>query len=141
MPFGIQPWHIIVIVVVALVIFGPSKLPELGRSLGKSITEFRRGTKEMTESFKTELSQPEETAAHPAIPMQSIPVQTVPAPAPAAPVQAPVQAPVTNQPAAAAGAADASVPQTSGGNFCSNCGASNAPAARFCNNCGAQIRA
>ena len=33
--FGIQPWHIIVIVIVALVIFGPGRLPGLGRSIGK----------------------------------------------------------------------------------------------------------
>ena len=136
MPFGIQPWHIIVIVVVALIIFGPSKLPELGRSIGKSITEFRRGTREMTESFKSEISQPDEPVHPAAIPMQTTPAQTVYAP-PAAPV--PVPAPTAYQ--AAAGTADTSEPKAAGGNFCTNCGAPNAPTARFCNNCGAQIRA
>ncbi len=44
--FGLQPIHLILILIIALVIFGPSRLPELGRSLGDSINEFRRATKE-----------------------------------------------------------------------------------------------
>ncbi len=39
--FGLQPWHLIVILAVALIIFGPSRLPEIGRAVGKSIAEFR----------------------------------------------------------------------------------------------------
>ena len=39
----LQPWHIAVIVVVALVIFGPKKLPELGRGVGSGIRDFRKG--------------------------------------------------------------------------------------------------
>jgi sec-independent protein translocase protein TatA len=38
--------EILVLVVVVLVLFGPNKLPELGRSLGKALGEFRRGIKE-----------------------------------------------------------------------------------------------
>ncbi len=56
MPFGIQPIHLIVILIVALIIFGPSRLPEIGRGLGKAITEFKHGTREMTESFREEIS-------------------------------------------------------------------------------------
>jgi sec-independent protein translocase protein TatA len=55
MPFGIQPIHIIVIILVAFLIFGASKLPEMGRSLGKTISEFRKGTKEAAEGFKEEV--------------------------------------------------------------------------------------
>ena len=66
MPFGIQPLHIIVIILVALVIFGPSRLPEIGRGMGKAINEFRKGTKEMTEGFKDEVTKPEESSATPA---------------------------------------------------------------------------
>ena len=39
-PVGVQ--EIIVIFLVALVLFGPKKLPELGKTIGKAITEFRR---------------------------------------------------------------------------------------------------
>jgi sec-independent protein translocase protein TatA len=66
MPFGIQPLHIIVIVVVALIIFGPSRLPEIGRGLGKALNEFRRGTKEMTEGFREEVTRPGDSPAAPA---------------------------------------------------------------------------
>lgn len=41
-----QPMHLLVVLVVALFVFGPRKLPELGRSIGKSINEFRRSMHE-----------------------------------------------------------------------------------------------
>lgn len=44
-------WEIILIVVVALVIFGPAKLPELGRSIGNSINELRRAGKDLKKSI------------------------------------------------------------------------------------------
>jgi TatA/E family protein of Tat protein translocase len=43
--------ELILIVAVALIIFGPSKLPEVGRSLGKTIREFRRSTREISEDM------------------------------------------------------------------------------------------
>ncbi len=45
--FGLQPIHLVLILIIALVIFGPSRLPELGRSLGRSITEFKDATKDI----------------------------------------------------------------------------------------------
>ena len=39
----LQPTHLILIVVVALLVLGPSKLPQLGASIGKSIRELRKG--------------------------------------------------------------------------------------------------
>ena len=39
--FGLQPWHLIVILAVALIVFGPSRLPEIGKAIGNSIREFR----------------------------------------------------------------------------------------------------
>lgn len=38
-----QPMHLLVIAVVALFMFGPSKLPELGKTLGKTLRELREG--------------------------------------------------------------------------------------------------
>lgn len=48
-PVGVQ--EMIVIFLVALVLFGPKKLPELGRTLGKAITEFRRAQSELKATF------------------------------------------------------------------------------------------
>lgn len=43
MPFALQPLDWVIIIVVALLIFGPKRLPEFGRSIGKTFTEFRAG--------------------------------------------------------------------------------------------------
>ncbi len=66
MPFGLQPIHLIVIAVVALLIFGPRRLPEVGRGIGKAISEFRKGAQEMTESFKEEVAKPSDAPSAPA---------------------------------------------------------------------------
>lgn len=44
--FGLGMPELILILVIALVIFGPSKLPEMGASVGKAIREFRNATKD-----------------------------------------------------------------------------------------------
>ena len=44
--------HLIIIFVVALVVFGPEKLPELARNLGKVMAEFRRATGELRSTFE-----------------------------------------------------------------------------------------
>ncbi|MDB5052948.1 MAG: translocase [Bacilli bacterium] len=41
------PGHILLIVIVALLFFGPAKLPELGRGVGKMLREFKSGAKEL----------------------------------------------------------------------------------------------
>ncbi len=41
-----QPMHLILILLIVLIIFGPGKLPELGAGLGKSIKEFKKAMKE-----------------------------------------------------------------------------------------------
>lgn len=41
----LQPWHLVVILVVALLVFGPSKLPGLGKGLGEGIKGFKEGIK------------------------------------------------------------------------------------------------
>ncbi len=44
-----QPTHLLIILVIALFIFGPKKLPELGQGLGKGIRSFRDSMKNVTE--------------------------------------------------------------------------------------------
>jgi len=52
----IQPWHLIVIAIVALVIFGPKRLPEWGRSLARMLHEFKTGIKDAADGVHEELN-------------------------------------------------------------------------------------
>ena len=63
MPSWIGPREIAIVLVIALLIFGPRKLPDLGRSVGKSITGFRRGLKE-TEEDLMEADDEESSGGH-----------------------------------------------------------------------------
>jgi len=54
-PIGMP--EMIAIFVIALLLFGPKKLPELGRTLGKAITEFRRASNELKATFESHLSE------------------------------------------------------------------------------------
>jgi sec-independent protein translocase protein TatA len=61
MPFGLHTFDLIIVLVVALLIFGPKKLPEMGSSIGKSIKEFRKGMAELShpkEDHEDELKVP-----------------------------------------------------------------------------------
>lgn len=55
--------YIVIVLLVALVVFGPKRLPELGQSLGKALSEFRRATQSAGEEVKsvTSLGQPPTT--------------------------------------------------------------------------------
>src|SRR5579872_2524805 len=59
-PIGMQ--EMVVIFIVALVLFGPKKLPELGRTIGKALTEFRRATSDLKSSFEREMHNLEREA-------------------------------------------------------------------------------
>ena len=47
--------ELIVIFVVALLVFGPRKLPDIGRSLGKSLNEFKRATNDLKQTWESEV--------------------------------------------------------------------------------------
>jgi len=51
--------ELIIIFVIALVVFGPRKLPELGRSLGKSLSEFKRASNELRHTLDEEVRMEE----------------------------------------------------------------------------------
>ena len=52
--FGLGLPEILLILVIALLIFGAAKLPEIGRALGKALSEFKKGTQEFSDEKKDE---------------------------------------------------------------------------------------
>ncbi len=55
-----QPLHMIIILAIALIIFGPGKLPELGKGLGKGIREFKKAMQDATKEINV-TPEPKET--------------------------------------------------------------------------------
>jgi len=51
---GLQPWHVIILVVVLIVVFGSRKLPDAARSLGKSMRIFKSEMRELQHEGKSE---------------------------------------------------------------------------------------
>jgi TatA/E family protein of Tat protein translocase len=118
MSLGIQPIHIVFIFIVALLLFGPKRLPEIGRSVGKALNEFRRMTNGMTDVINQEMREP--TILPPAI--NATPGVTV-LPTPGTPntIQYPAASPEMAGPA------------------CPVCGTLNIAEAHFCNKCGTRL--
>jgi len=57
--FGLGGQEIIVILIIALIVFGPKKLPEVGRALGEGLRELKRASRSLTEPF--DIDQEEES--------------------------------------------------------------------------------
>lgn len=73
--FGIGVPELILILVVGLIVFGPGKLPEMGRTLGKGIREFRKASNALTAA----INAPEPPPVQPAQPAPQHPVSSEPA--------------------------------------------------------------
>jgi sec-independent protein translocase protein TatA len=82
---GLTPAHLIIVLIIALIVIGPGKLPEVGAAMGKSIREFQNASKGLQETAGGSVAPV--NGAAPAAPIA--PAQVVQAPV--APDQAPVQ--------------------------------------------------
>jgi Tat protein translocase TatB subunit len=84
--FGIGMPELIVILVVALVVLGPQRLPEVARTLGKALAEFRRQTADIVDEFQVQtlLEDERRPPAKPAPPPAAAPAATA-TPSPTAP--------------------------------------------------------
>jgi sec-independent protein translocase protein TatA len=76
----IGPLELVIILVIALVVIGPGKLPDVGSALGKSIREFRKASTDVQEAVRVDTTPMPQTPPAAATPVASAPV-------PAAPVQ------------------------------------------------------
>jgi sec-independent protein translocase protein TatA len=66
MPFGIAWWEILLILLLVLLVFGPKRLPEMGRSLGRGFREFKDSiTGEGKDETRSELPPPPESTEQP----------------------------------------------------------------------------
>jgi len=77
--------ELVVILVVALVVLGPQRLPELARTLGKAMAEFRRQTTDLMDEFQAETMRDDEPARRPAKAVPPAPPPPVASAPPAAP--------------------------------------------------------
>ena len=97
------PLELVIILIVALLILGPGKLPEVGAALGKSIREFRKASSDIAEATRVDTAPLPPTAAPVATPVQSVPVPeptAAAAPIAAPPASAPIAAPPAPAPIA-----------------------------------------
>ena len=58
MPFGISIWELMILLLVLLLVFGAKRLPEMGRSLGKGMREFKEGVTGVEQSVSASPTPP-----------------------------------------------------------------------------------
>ena len=104
----IGPVELVIILVIALLVIGPGKLPDVGAALGRSIREFRKAASDVQDAVKTDVpvtpGGPAPVSPAPAV-TPTVVAATPPAPvvaAPAVPVPAMAASPVATDPAVAA---------------------------------------
>ena len=99
--FGIGVTELLVILIVALIVFGPNRLPDLARSLGRAMAEFRRASTDLRRSFDEAVQEKPGSTA----PSQAPPA-IAPPPAATATTAAAPASPVAETPAAERGPAN-----------------------------------
>ncbi len=107
---GLSPAHLLIIMLVALIVVGPGKLPEVGAAIGRSLREFQKATSGITDTVTGAMAGTMAPPANTPQPMQPAPPAqsyyaagpAYPAPAAPAPVNYPVMGTVQAAPAAPA---------------------------------------
>lgn len=74
--FGIGVPELIIILIIGLIVFGPGKLPELGRSLGKTIREFRKVSNGIMEDDEEQAKKPAKAVVKASVQEPAKPVDT-----------------------------------------------------------------
>src|SRR3954471_12479489 len=100
MPFNIGPGELIIVLIIALIVVGPGKLPDVGSALGKSIREFRKAAADVKETTSLDAAP---AAASPAVAATVAQAATTP-PAPVIPATAASATPAAPAPAPVAAA-------------------------------------
>lgn len=105
------PLELVIILVIALIVLGPGRLPDVGSALGKSIREFRKASSDIQEATKFDTSPipPTPPAAPPATPPAATPAAP-PAAAPTADPEAAAAPPETADPTPATGEGESTPP-------------------------------
>jgi TatA/E family protein of Tat protein translocase len=98
MPFNVGPVELIIVLVIALLVIGPRRLPEMGNAVGKTIREFRKASSDISEATSLE----SDSKAAPA----TTPAAAAPAAAPSPPAEAPPTETPPAEPAPAAAPAE-----------------------------------
>jgi sec-independent protein translocase protein TatA len=91
----IGPLEVVIVLVIALLVFGPKKLPELGRGLGRGMRDFKRGLSGDDTDDRDDDDDRRREAIPPAQPVQAA-APPPPAPEPAAAPEAPAPTPAAN---------------------------------------------
>ena len=73
MPFGISIWELLILLVVLLLLFGAKRLPEMGRSLGRGMREFKDAVTGVEDELKTPTASPSPPAELPSAPTELAP--------------------------------------------------------------------
>lgn len=63
MPFNLGPAELMIVLAIALVVFGPKKLPEIGRGVGNALREFNKARNDFMDSLNSEVDRVEPTPA------------------------------------------------------------------------------
>lgn len=94
MPFNVGPLELVIVLIIALLVIGPKRLPEMGNSIGKTIREFRNASSDVQDAVSLEAD------AKPATQQMAAAPPAAPAAAPTTPAEAPAPEPAAAGPAA-----------------------------------------